>query len=466
MNISNSYKVNIELMDKLLDTKTNFDIVHRTLIANNIQLDFYFIDGFVKDEIMEKIFEALLGAKLSTAYNIEEFSYRFIPYVEVDTLSDIDTIVTNILSGSIAMFIDGYFKVIMIDARTYPVRGVAEPEADKVLRGSRDGFVETVVFNCALIRRRIRSTNLKMEILQIGTTSHSDIVISYMDNKVDKELLTIIKDKLNDIDVEAFTMSQESLSEALIPHHWYDPFPKVRYTERPDNAASNLLEGRILLMIDNSPAITILPTYFLDFVQESQDYYFPPLIGTYLRSIRLGVFFLNLLLTPLWLLAMQNPEYVPSFLNFIIIKDGVNLPFIIQFIILELGIDAIKLASLNTPSTLSSSFSIIGALILGEFAIKAGWFNSEVILYMAFVSLASFTMPSFELGYAIKFIRILLLILVSVFNVYGLLLGLVIFIILLYKNNTITNTSYLYPIIPFSLKELKRVFIRSKLKNK
>lgn len=453
-----------ECLNAQLLVDDNFDIVRRDLIVQEIGFSFYFVDGFIKDEVMEKMMEFFLENTFD--FNIKDMrvlANHLVPYVEVEVFEKVEEMTTAVLSGSALLIIEGYDQGIVIDLRTYPTRGMSEPEDDKVLRGARDGFVETLVFNTALIRRRIRERTLRMEYHMVSKASKSDVVLCYMSDRVNRRALSIIQERIRQMHVESLTMSQESLAEALVNSRWYNPFPKVRYTERPDTAASNILEGKIVLLIDNSPSVLILPTHLFDFVQEAQDYYLPPITGTYLRIVRICVFFIMLFITPLWYYMNCNPDLVPSWLAFILIEDTMNVPILLQFMILEFGIDALKLASLNTPSSLNSSFSIIGALILGEFAVNAGWFAPEVILYMAFVALANFTSPSYELGYAIKFMRVLLLICVGIFPRYGFWLGIVLVGVIIYRNKTITKGSYLYPLIPFHWADFKMIFLRRKL---
>lgn len=468
MKLMDQHKKNVELLNSLLYVNENFDVINREIKSNGHLFNFYFIDGFVKDDIMERIMAFLLRQNLDDAFsssNITDFETKSIPYVEVDSTNKIDEIMKAVLSGSVVTLVEGYAKALIIDARTYPTRGMSEPEDDRVLRGSRDGFVETIIFNTALIRRRIRDPHLRNEYHSVGQKSKTDIVLSYLDTEVDHKLLEIVRNRLSQIQVNALTMSQESLAEALFDHKWYNPFPKVRYSERPDCASSNILEGKIIVIIDNSPSVMILPTAFFDFAQEAQDYYMPPFTGTYMRIVRVLVFFLTLFVTPVWYLLNSNPDLVPSFLEFAMIEDNGKVLIIFQFLILEFGIDALKMASLNTPSALSGSFSIIGALILGDFAVNAGWFAPEVILYMAFVALANFTQPSYELGYAIKFMRVMLLIMCALLGRYGFLAGLIFMGYLLYQNKTISKTSYLYPLIPFNAHDFKMIFVREKLRN-
>lgn len=462
-----SYDANIRRLDIALRVKENFDIVNRAILVQNKRMNFYFVDGYVKDEILEKMVEFILKADIEKGKgtDLQTFANMYISYVEVDIATTLDQMVTAVLSGTILLMVEGYEEGILIDARTYPTRGMSEPEDDKVLRGSRDGFVETMVFNTALIRRRIRDPHLRMEYTSVGSSSKTDLVLCYMEDKVEPDILVRIRETIATINVESLTMAQESLAEALVKGRWISPFPKVRYTERPDSAASNIQEGKIILIVDNSPSVIILPTFLLDFVQEAQDYYMPPITGGYLRLIRILILLVTLFMTPLWFYFNLQPTLVPTWLRIGIIEDAGRFDLLFQLLVLEAGIDALKLASLNTPSSLSSSFSIIGALILGEFAVNAGIFDPEVILYMAFVALATFTSPSYELGYAIKFMRVMLLLMIGIFPMYGLWIGIIVILLVLYTSKTISAQSYLYPIIPLNLKALKSIFVRRKLRH-
>lgn len=469
MKISGNYTKDCKALYEALDVQNNFDIVQRELVISNTKCSFFFIDTYVKDEILEKIMEFLLKEDASEAMQKKDASYfekRFIPYLEVDREQDIDLLVNNVLSGPMVMVLDGFTEAVLIDARTYPLRGVEEPKDDRVLRGSRDGFVETLVFNTGLIRRRIRDPHLKVKIKQIGSVSKSDLALVYMEDKVDKKILKQIEERIDTVKVKALTMAQQSLSEALVDHKWYDPFPKVKFSERPDVAASYILEGQIVLLLDNSPSCLILPVSFFDFFDEAQDYYCLPIIGSYLKLIRFGVFFVTLFLTPLWYLSIIYMDYLPDALQFLAITEPINIPIFLQLMMMEAGIDALKLASLNTPTSLSSSFSVIGALILGEFAIQAGWFNGPVIFYMAFVALTNFTQSSYEVGYATKFLRMLLLVLIALFGIYGFGFGLLYIIWIMVFSKGVLGVSYMYPIYPFNWKKCKQIFIREKLHTK
>ena len=459
----------LEKMLGILQPEKSFDLVRRDMEIAGRQCTLLFIDGMIKDEIMEKMLEYFLKLDISIwedTPDMQHFSRRIIPYVEVAEEDHLDAACTAILSGNLGLFIQGFSACALIDIRTYPVRSVEEPEKDKVLRGSRDGFVETVVFNTALIRRRIRDPKLTMSIFSVGESSHTDIVVCYMEDRADLELVQRIKERIGRIKVQGLTMSQESLAEALISSKWRNPFPKTRYTERPDTASSALLEGRVVILVDNSPSAMILPSGIFDFFREADDYYFPPITATYLRITRIVIFLLTLFLTPLWLLLVEHPQWIPPWLAFIGVSEPNGVPLLAQLLVLEFAVDGLRMASTNTPSIMSNSLSIIGALLLGDFAVQSGWFVPETILYAAFTAIANYAQPSLELGFAFKFVRLSLLVLTGCFGLWGFAGGILLFLILLCSTRTLSGKSYLYPLIPFNARDFKRTFIRSKLENR
>ena len=460
--LSTSLEENQKYLQKKLRVDKNFDIISRNTRIADRQACYYFIDGFIKETIAEKLLEFFYSVTPEDLpEESEELSRDAMPYVEVELLEDCDQIITQILSGVMCFFIDGYSKCFAIDCRTYPMRSVEEPDKDKVLRGPRDGFVETIVSNTALIRRRIRSPQLSMEMHSIGAVSHTDVVLIYMEERVDRDFLEQVKNRLKSIKTDALAMNQESLAECLYPHRWYNPFPKFKYTERPDTAAAEILDGKIVLLTDNSPAVMILPVSVFDIMEEADDFYFPPVTGTYLRLSRFVIALLTLLLTPSWLLLLQNTQWIPPSFSFIQISGEIYVPVIAQLLILEFAIDGLKLAAINTPGMLTTPLSVIAGLVVGEFAVKSGWFNAETMLYMAFVAIANYTQASYELGYALKFMRILLLILTAVFGLAGYVAGVILSFLSMLCNRTVSGKSYLYPWIPFDGKQLARRIFRN-----
>ena len=395
---------------------------------------------------------------------LKKFAKNSIPSVEVDCVYDVDTMVTMVLSGCSLIVAQGFGNgAIVVDARSYPARVTEEPGNDKVMRGARDGFVETLIFNTAMVRRRIRDPKLTVKYACVGERSKTDIAIVYIEGKADKEYVTQLTEKIKSIKTDALPMGHQSLIECLIRKRWYNPFPKVRCTERPDAACASILEGSVIVLCDTSPEALILPTAIFDFLQETDDYYYPCFTGTYLRLIRQMVFLGAIFLTPFWYTLVINAQTLPEWLSFVVPTNSGQVPIIAQLLIVEFVLDGLKLASLNTPSVMSNSFSVVSGLLLGDFAVQIGWLCPDAIFYMAIESIAGFTQSNYELGYAFKFMRILTLILVHFINYWGLLVGTAITIILICTNKTVLGKrDYLYPLIPFNWRALKSLLFRVK----
>ncbi len=462
--LTKNYDYNASMLTRELRVGESFDLISRRLSIGSDEATFFYIDGFVKDETMQRIFQYFLGLRgLGKGERAaDDFAASHVPYVEVDTVTDKSQMILSVMSGSVLMLGSTFGDVgIIIDARTYPARSTEEPDNDRVMQGAKDGFVETLIFNTALIRRRIRDPRLTMTYKNAGGSSRTDIVICYMDGVADKKYVDYISKRIDEMTPKSMTLGFMSLAESLIKRKWYNPFPKVRTLERPDAAAAEVMEGKILIICDTSPMVMVLPTSIFDFWQETNDYYFPPLTGSYLRIIRHLVFMLSLVLTPTWYLLLEYPQLIPDWLSFLIPSEPGKMPIILQLFLTELAIDGLKLASMNTPNILSNSLSVIGGLILGEFAVQIGWLSGDVIFYMAVVAIASFSQQNYELGYAFKFLRIVILSLTALFGLWGYIAGILLVPVLIISNKTLNGEhSYLYPLIPFNGRALMRLFFR------
>lgn len=454
---------NTALLRERLNVPANFDILIRNVTICGHRAAFFFIDGFVQEDMVEKLMQFFYSLKSDDLTDADTFLQNGMPYTEAEANSDVDSVVNAFLSGVTVMLVDGFDCAILIDCRTYPARSVSEPWKDRVLRGSRDGFVETLVHNAALLRRRIRDEKFCMEIYTVGERSKSDVAVCFISDLVDKKLLSSISERIANIKVKSLTMNIESLAECLLHHRWISPFPKFKYSERPDTAAAAILDGNIVILVDNSPAVMIIPTSVFDMIEEADDYNFAPVIGTYLRLSRFVFTIVTMLLTPVWLLFLSNPSWIPDWLSFITVTDDVTVPIVWQLLILELAVDGLKMAAVNTPSLLSTPLSIVAGIVVGEYAVSSGWFNTESLLYMAVVTVGTYSQASFEMGYAMKFIRILTLILTAAFNVSGFIAGCAIGLISIVCNRTISGKSYIAPLFPFDAGKLKRAVVRVRL---
>lgn len=458
MQITGSYDLDTVHVDGALNKKKAFDIIKREFVNMlGAKCALYAVSGLVKDTVLTE------SVKFFMRFDGEnDREIAAIPFIETEILYDVESVKNAVIKGGTAIIRDGCYSAVVLYARAYPLRGIQEPENDKVLRGPRDGFSESVVVNTSLIRRRIRDTNLCTEKLTVGSISQTDVILCYIEGLADSEFLNSLKQKINSIKTNSLDMGAESIAEVLIKKKWYNPFPKIRYTERPDTACAHLTEGSILLICDNYPAVMILPTSIIDFLQETDDYYFPPLVGTYLRSVRCIIVLLTLYLLPIWYLLQENAVFAPQWLQFLIITNEAALPLLAQVLVAEVAIDGLKLASLNTPSMLGNSLSVVAGLILSDFAITAGWFEPAVILYVAITAIGNFTQVSYELGYALKFMRLLMLIFVSVLGLWGLLFSNAIMLLLISTNKGVGGRGYLYPLIPFNWQALKKQLYRER----
>ncbi len=398
----------------------------------------------------------------------------------------------KLYAGLVPLLVEGLDRIIVMDCRDYPSRSVEEPDKERTLRGAKDGFTENFMENVALIRRRIRDNNLIFKAYNVGSVSKADVAVVYLKNKADMALINKLDKCLKDMAPaggrqepqageasrqaklkkarrggrEILSVADQSLLERLLAAlgaaNRLNPFPKVRYTQRPDIIAAHLAEGKAAIIVDNSPTVMLLPVSVFEFFQDVDDYYFPKLTGNYFRLIRIINFFVILFLTPVYFLLVEYKDFTPEVLQFFVPDEDFAIPIFWQFILLEIAVDGLKLASLNTPSSLGMSLSVIGALILGEFSIDSGWFISQTILCMAVVALAAFTQPSIELSYAMKFGRILMLIGAEVFGIFGVIGAFAVYVAVMAATNTISGKSYLYPLIPFNGAALKRLLFRTK----
>ena len=460
--INRRLKENLDVLRETLGVGVTYDVIERRLLVAGRQAALIFVDGFVKDKVTLDIIAALQRAQRPdlAPKAIESLLAATLPYFEVDTVDTLDDVVDQVLSGPMAVLIDGERSAIIVDVREYPVRGIDEPDLERVTRGSHEGFVETMIFNTAMIRRRLRDPQLRFEVVQVGARSKTDVAIGYIRDIADPDLVGEVKRRIEEASVDALPMGAKNLEEIIVRRPW-NPIPRVRYTERPDVAAAHLLEGHVAILVDTTPMAMIAPVTVFHFFQHAEEFFQLPFVGTYLRWIRAVAFGLATFLAPLWLaLYLTDAGNLPEFLSFIGPKEeaaAVAVP--LQFFLLEVGIDLLRMALIHTPSALATSLGIVGAILLGELAVEVGLFIPEAILYSAVAAIGYFAVPSIEFGYALRIYRYALLILVVAMKIPGLLIGFVIGVALLATTKSI-NTPYLWPLIPFDGPNLVKALFR------
>lgn len=519
-----AFEIYLEIFRSELPLGESFDLLERKLRIGGRRASVFFVDGLHDSEKSLMLFKYLLAVPEEAMEGIrdsQEFLERNLPFMEAEVIEPPNSVAAcsaeessasaesssagapcdshrtdaapnglygscraayrevlpKLYAGLIPLAVEGLDKLIIMDVRRYPARAVEEPEKEKTLRGAKDGFTETLMSNIGLIRRRIRDNSLIFKAYNIGSVSKSDVALAYMKDRADKKLVkkmekTLEKwtrqertQEMRSATGSALTVSDQSLLEKLLrafnAGSGINPFPKVRYSQRPDVIAAHINEGKLAILVDNSPTVMLIPTSVFEFFQDVDDYYFPLLTGNYFRFIKLLNFFLILFLMPVYYLMAEYDEFTPRVLSFFVPAEDFAIPIFWQFILLEIAVDGLKLASLNTPSSLGASLSVIGALILGEFSIESGWFIPQTILCMAVVALAAFTQPSIEFSYAMKFCRIILLVGAYLFGAAGLGAAAIIVIMIMASTKTLTGRGYLYPLIPFDGKILKRLIFRT-----
>jgi stage V sporulation protein AF len=459
--VSSHLDQNVGYLKEELGVGQNFDMIHLDVEYAGIRMAMFLVDGLVKDDILHLLMKFLAKVKKEELRKdvLKKLLSTYIPYIEISTVDDLNKVVDNVLSGPTALLIEGIDEVLLIDARTYPVRGPQEPDTERVVRGSRDGFVETIVFNTALTRRRIRDRTLRMEFMQVGRRSKTDIVICYIGDIADPDMVEQLKKAMSHIDTDGLPMAEKTIEEFISGNNW-NPFPKVRYTERPDTTAIHLFEGHICIFVDGSPSAMITPVTFWHHLQHAEEYRNNPLVGAYLRFVRyLGVF-ASLFLLPLWYLVSIEPSLLPGSLSFLGPNELGQVPLIIQFLLIEVGLDMLRMAAIHTPTSLATALGLVAALMIGQVAVEVGLFSNEVILYFSIAAIGTFATPSYELGLANRLVRIALLISTAIFKVPGYIVGVALFIIFLAKTKSF-GVPYLWPFIPFNYRAMRDILVRT-----
>ncbi|MDP5273739.1 spore germination protein [Chengkuizengella axinellae] len=449
-----------QALNEHIGLDSSFDVLLREMEFGTKKTGLLYINGFAKDEVLTEILKRLsyLNREELVPKVLRSFLEKYIPHIQVEVEEDLNKAVISVLSGMSAFFIDGETSCIIMDAKVFPIRSIDEPTLEKVARGSRDGFVETMLTNVTLVRRRLRDPNLTYEVMKVGKRTKTDVCIGYLDDIVDKKLVESVRDKIKKIKIDGIPVANKQLEEVIFGKGW-NPYPLVRYSERPDVVAAHLLDGHVILFVDTSPSAMILPATLFHHVQHAEEYTDSPFVGTYLRWVRFLAIFASIFVLPVWFLFVIEPSLKPDALEFLGPKKTGELPILIQFLLAEIGADLMRMASIHTPTALGTSLGLISAIVLGEFAVQTGLFVYEVILYLALAMMGMYATPSYELRLANRMVRLILLIIVAFFKVPGLIIGTTLIILILVFTRSF-NAPYLWPFIPFDAKAFFTIVLR------
>ncbi len=458
--ISPKLNENEQFFKDAIGVGTSFDLGVRKLHILKTDVHLYYCNGLCDTQYIIELLEMLVQVndrERQPAKLLEIIENRLV-HQQVSPVKSLDEAVDFLLTGLILLFIDGETKAFAVDVRSYPGRSPEEPDTEKVVRGARDGYVENIVVNTALTRRRIRDERLRFEMMQVGERSKTDICIAYIQDVADPGLVELIKKELNEIQIDGLTMADKTIEEFLVKQG-YNPYPLVRYTERPDVAATHLLEGHVIIMVDTSPSVIITPTTYFHHVQHAEEYRQSPAVGTFVRWVRFLGIFASLFLLPLWFVFVLDPSLLPEKLSYIGPNEKTNIPIFVQLLIADIGIEFLRMAAIHTPTPLSTAMGLIAAALIGQIAIDVGLFVPEVILYVSVAAIGSFATPSYELSIANKIFRLLFLVVIALFGVPGFMIGVTVFLLFL-ANIRSLNTPYLWPFIPFDPGAFMQIIVR------
>ncbi len=462
--VEKKLEANLEIIKEKLGVGQSFDVLIREFSAANRKAAIVFLDGLIKDRETTVIMKSLmLLPKGSLNINgLEKVVVDHLPYFEMEITDNLEDAIDQMLAGPLILLIDGIDSAIILDVREYPARGVEEPDLERVTRGSREGFVETAIFNTVMVRRRIRDPNLRFEALQVGKRSKTDVFIGYIKDIADAGLVKEVKQRIDRIDRDALPMGGKNLEEYILGTS-LNPLPVTRYTERPDVAAAHLYEGHIAIFVDTSPFAMLIPVTAWHFTQHAEEFFQNPPVGTYLRWVRTLGIGLSVWLIPIWY-ALVHTQNLPQWLSWLGPREAGVVPLWLQFLILEFGLDLIRMAFVHTPNALATSLGIVGAILLGDLAVDVGIFAPEAILYISITAIGTFATPSLEFALALRLFRYLIFLGTVIFGWFG-LGATTLLSILIFGFTKSFGLPYLWPLIPFDGKAFLRIIFRYPIPN-
>jgi Bacillus/Clostridium GerA spore germination protein. len=415
----------------------SYDLKHRILNYQGRLIHIYFFASLCSDALISRLvegIEAKYGKNLENCLNMGD--------VDIVSTNEVQKIQYSLAGGN-CVVVDGE-TTYLIDTKNYPNRSIEEPETEKSVRGAKDGFNESILNNTGLIRRRMKRSDIVFSLQTIGTKNPIDIAVVYIESKVDQKILEQLMQRIKKVKAQELIMSDRALEE-LILQQGYNPFPLVRYSERPDIVATHIDHGHIAIICDTSSSVMMLPTTMFEILEHVEEHRQTPLIGTFIRLIRLTAVFLSIYLMPIFMLYTSFNKW--------------NIEFFVQVIIVELSIELLRIATIHTPEAISNAMGMIAAILLGQFAIDLGLFSEEILLVSSIGAVGGFATPNYELSLTNKYIKIMMILSIAFFNIYGFILFNICLFIYLVRLKPL-GVPYLYPLVPFSFKDLLNFIIR------
>ncbi|MDN5347466.1 MAG: spore germination protein [Clostridia bacterium] len=468
--LSPDLETNLRQIKTILDRCS--DVVYREFVfAQNeeIRLALIYTDGLadkvqVSDQIMKalalEVAMAAPGQEITKARALEFIKQRGLCIHQIKETNKVEDIIDAILSGDTVLLVDGHATAIINGARGFETRSISDPEAEPTVRGSRESFIESLRVNTSLIRRKIKSPNLKIESMKLGEVTATDVAIAYIEGIANDKLVAEVKNRLGRIKVDAILES--GYLEELIEDNPFSPFPTVNHTEKPDRVAAMLLEGRVAIVVDGTPFVLTVPNLFIEYLQAPEDYYERFIFATAVRVIRFLSMIISLVLPSLYIAVVSfHHEIFPTtlLLNVAAQREAVPFPVFIEVMIMEMTFEILREAGIRLPRPIGQAVSIVGALVIGEAAVRAGLVAAATVIVVAFTGIASFTF-AYSASIAFRLLRFTLMVLSATLGLFGLVSGLAIIAIHLCTLRSF-GVPYLSPLVPTIGADLKDVILRA-----
>lgn len=465
--LSSRLEVNIANLYQLMGESS--DVVIKELqIEENTHISLVYIDGLVDTQVLHNSilyslqehipYEQLRG--LSPEQKFEMIKKQILIVSDIAVIDDYSQFIHHLLSGNIMLLLDGLSSALRIGLPGWEDRNVGEPSSQSVVRGPMEGFTENLRTNTALVRRKIKDSHLWLETVQIGRVTQTSVSIMYLSNIANKELVQEVKRRLNKIDTDSILES--GYIEEFIQETAVTPFPTVYNSDRPDTIAAGILEGKVAILVDGTPFVLLVPTFFVAFFQSAEDYYQRADIGTLLRLVRFISFFITLLAPSLYVaITTYHQEMIPT--NLVISlaaqRESVPFPAFIEALIMEMTYEILREAGVRIPKNIGQAISIVGTLVIGQAAVAAGFISSAMVIIVSLTAISSFVIPETGMSIAARMIRFVLIALAGFIGLYGILFG--IFIIVLHLSSLRSfGMPYMSPLGPYNSKDLKDSIFR------
>ena len=463
MDLTLDHQNNINLINEKLGIGKAFDIKTRPIKVLGKLVQLYYLDGMVNNLEVIGVLEKILNLPSnSETEDVATLIYNNITHKDSKFIKTVEEVYEHVLNGVLVLVIEGSKEAVIAETRNFPTRSISEPDLEKVIRGSHDGFTESLNQNISLVRRRVKDGMMRNEIYKVGNKSSFNVCLSYIEGIASEKRVEMARSRIQSVHIDHLIMADKALEELMIKKP-FNLYPLVRYTERADIVAVHLYRGKIAIFVDTSPSVIIGPATFFDHLQHVEEHRQTPVAGSYLRLIRFVGVFLSLFLTPLWLLLLKYEVVLPEIFSIFIPDDEIKISIFLQIVAAEIGVEFLRMASIHTPSSLSTAMGLVAGILIGDVAMQVGVFSVQTVFLVAVSAIGSYVTPSYELSLANKLVKLVFLLVIMLFGYIGFIVIVVLWIIYLACLKSL-DRPYLYPLIPFNWYDLKQILVRKPIK--